>query len=206
MALSRVLPMLLLSGLAAATVAPMGAGAVDAKAARGGWTVEQGTAEPTYAVADVARTTLNVEEVVLSCEAGDSHRLLQLQLQMTEEGALRPTNVAQTVAMKDDPKAVVTIDGREFPVDLLFADNYVVLADAQDGRMPMLSPALADAMQTGRTMTVRVDLLAKPAGAPAMDGEAVVNLQAPGGREAIAAVRRCAAAGSGDLAEARGRQ
>ena len=204
MAAFRVLPMLLLSGLAATVLAPAGAGAVDTNTARGAWTVEQGTAAPSYAVADVARTTLNVETVVLACEAGDTHRLLQLQLQMTEEGALRPVS-SPTAALKDDPKAVVTIDGREFPVELLFADTYVVLADAQDGRTPMLSPALADAMQTGKTMTVRIDLLTKPAGAPAMDGEAVVNLQAPGGREAIAAVRRCAG-GSPDVAEVHGRQ
>ena len=103
--------------------------------------------------------------------------------------------------MKDDPKAVVAIDGRQFPVDLLFADNYVVLADDQDGRVPMLSAALADALQAGKTLTVRLDLLAKPAGAPAMDGEMVVNLRAPGGPEAIAAMRRCAEGASPEIAE-----
>ena len=138
---------------------------------------------------------------MLACEAGDNRRLLQLLLEVTEEGALRPT-YPHTAAMKNDPKAVVAIDGREFPVDLLFADNYVVLADAQDGPWPMLSPRLADALQAGKTMTVRVDLLAKPAGAPAMDGEMVVDLRAPGGREAIAAMRRCAGTASPNIAEA----
>ena len=200
MAASRVLPMLLLSGLTATVLAAAAARAGDSNAARGAWTVEQGTAEPSFAAARVTRATLNVETVVLACEEGDNRRLLQLLLEMTEEGALRPT-YPHTAAMKDDPKAVVAIDGKDFPVDLLFADNHVVLADAQDGRWPMLSQRLADALQAGKTMTVRVDLLVKPAGARAMDGEMVVDLQAPGARDAIAAVRRCADSASPNIAE-----
>ncbi len=204
----RPLPMLLLSCLTAATVvAPMGAGAVDANPSRGAWTVEKGVAEPSYAVADATRSTINAETVVLTCEPGDNNqRLLQLQLYMSDEGPLQPVYLHKT-ALKDDPKAVVAIDGRDFPVDLLFADDHVVLADAQEGRWPMLSQALADALQAGKTMTVRVDLLAEPSGGPAMDGEMVVNLQAPGARDAIAAVRRCVDGGSSpNVAEAPARR
>jgi hypothetical protein len=204
MAAFRVLPMLLLSCLTASVLAPVGARAVEGAASSGAWRIEEGTAEPSYAVADAVRTNLNAETVVLSCEAGAHSRLLQLQLFMSDEGALQPT-YKHTAALKDDPKAVVAIDGKEFPVDLLFADDHVVLADTQDGRIPMLSPALADALQAGKTMTVRVDLLAEPAGgpagAPAMDGEMVVDLQAPGARDAIAAVRRCAEGASPNIAE-----
>ncbi len=200
----RVLPTLLLSCLAATALTAPGAQAVDGTPARGAWTLEQGTAEPSYAAADTVRTNLNVETVVLACEAGGKSRLLQIQLYMSDEGPLQPT-YRHEAAMKDDPQAVVAIDGQDFPVSLLFSDDHVVLADDQDGPWPKLSPRLADAMQAGKVMTVKLDLLDDAAGAPKMDGEAVVNLQAPGCAQAIAAVRKCAEAGTGPahVAEAR---
>jgi hypothetical protein len=92
----------------------------------------------------------------------------------------------------DEGLAELFIDGHVFPVDLLFANDYVVLADAQDGPFPMLSEGLVTAMQTGKTMMLRFDLLAELPGQPAsFDGEAVIELEG-GGHPAIAAVRRCA--------------
>jgi hypothetical protein len=185
----------------AATGLAAGAQAADRDAARGAWKVEQGTSQPHYAVAQATRTTLNVEEVVLACTAGDDGQLLQIQLLLSDEGALDAV-YPHTAGMKDDPKAVVSVDGRDFPASLLFADDHVVVADSQDGPYPMLSKPLADALQSGKTMAVKVDLLQKPAGAPTIDGETVVNLKAPGGPEAIAAVRHCADARSPNVAEA----
>jgi hypothetical protein len=193
----RFLPPVLIGCLAAT-----GALAVDSTAATGGWTLEKGVAEPSYAVADTTRTNLNVETVVLACEGTDAKSFLQLQLYMSDEGALQPTYI-HTAAMKDDPRAVVSIDGKDFPVSLLFADDHVVLADAQDGPWPMVSPALLNALESGKTMTVKVDLLAEPNGPAAMDGEAVVNLQGPGGHNAVAALRHCADSASPNVAEVR---
>jgi hypothetical protein len=45
------------------------------------------------------------------------------------------------------------------PVALLFADDYVVLADAQEGPFPLLSDRLMAAMQSAQTMILRLDLL-----------------------------------------------
>jgi Flp pilus assembly protein CpaB len=194
----RPLPIAL--SLLAATALAAGAHAADRDAAQGGWKVEQGTARPHYAVAEATRTNLNVDEVVLACTAGEDGQLLQIQLLLSDDGPLDAV-YPHTAAMKNDPKAIVTVDGRDFPASLLFADDRVVVADAQDGPYPMLSKKLSDALQTGRTMSVRVDLLEKAADAPAIDGETVVNLRAPGGPEAIAAVRHCADAGSPSIAE-----
>jgi hypothetical protein len=78
-----------------------------------------------------------------------------------------------------------------FPVALLFADDYVVMADAQEGAFPLLSDRLMAAMQTGETMILRFNLLEESPGKRAsFDGEAVVDLK--GGHQAIAAIRRCA--------------
>ena len=85
----------------------------------------------------------------------------------------------------------MAIDGRIFPVSLLFADDYAVIADADEGPYPKLSEELVDAMQIGGSMVIKFDLVAEEAGqAPHYDGKAVIDLR--GGRGAIAAVRRCA--------------
>jgi hypothetical protein len=197
----RLFPTVMASGLAMSVLAATAALAGEGNAPIGGWRIEQGTAQPSYAVADATRTNLNVETVVLACEAGQDSRLLQLQLYMSDEGALQPT-YRHDAGLKDDPRAVVVIDGHDFPVSLLFADDHVVLADAQDGPWPMLSTRLVEALQAGKTMTVKVDLLAEMAGAPAMDGETVVDLRAAGGRDAIVTMLDCAGTGGPSVAEA----
>jgi hypothetical protein len=157
-----------------------------------GWMLERDTTQPSYAAVEPVRSNVNIDTVVLACEqtwSGD--RLLQLQLYLTDEGVLRPIYPHSRPA-NDDLRAEVSIDGKVFPVALLFADDYVVLADAQAGPFPMLSNGILDAMQAGKTMTLRFDLLAEWSGRPTFDSEAVVELQAPGGHAAIAAVRRCA--------------
>lgn len=197
----RVLPPMIAACVAMTGLAT-GAFAADGNTASGGWRLEQGVAEPSYAVADATRTNLNVETVVLACEPvnGKGNGLLQLQLYLTDEGALQPT-YRHDAALKDDPKAVVAIDGKEFPVSLLFADDHVVLADDQDGPWPMLSPKLVTALQAGKTLTVKVDLLAESAGAAAMDGEAVFALQAPGGSDAVGALKPCTSGGNPNVAQ-----
>jgi hypothetical protein len=168
-------------------------GAAVGSNAPNGWTIESGTAAPSYAVVEPAWTNLNIDAVVLACEAAWGTRVLQLQLYLMDDGPLRPIYPHATM-LKDDPRAEIRIDGQVFPAAVLFADDYAVLADAQEGPFPLLSDRLLDALQAGKTMTLRFDLLSELSGPPTFDGGALVELQAPGGSQAIAAMRRCAEA------------
>ena len=155
------------------------------------WTLERDTPNPSYAAVAPVMSNVNIDTVVLACEQGwGGNRLLQLQLYLTDEGVLRPIYPHSRLP-NDDPRAEVAIDDQVFPVALLFAEDHVVLADAQAGPFPLLSQALLDAMQAGKTMTLRFDLLAEWSGSSTFDSQAVVDLRAPGGREAIATLRRC---------------
>jgi hypothetical protein len=167
-------------------------GAADRDNDRAAWTIEQGTDRPSYAMVEPASSNVNIDVVVLACEHADGIRFLQLQLYLTDDGPLQP-KYRPALPLKTAPRAVITIDGRSLPVDLLFADDYAVLADSREGWFPSLSDRLVTAMQAGMEMTVYFDLWEEPAGElPAFDGQAVVDLQGPGGREAIVAMRRCA--------------
>jgi hypothetical protein len=158
-----------------------------------GWVVEPGVDVPSYAVTEPVSTNLNIDTVVLMCEEGASSRIVQLQLYLSDGGPLAPRGVAES-ALKRYPRAEVVIDQRVFPVRLYFADDYVLVADAERERFPMLSEFLLDAMASGDTMTLRFDLVGERRGQPeAFDSEAVINLQAGKGGRAVNAVRRCAA-------------
>jgi len=152
------------------------------------WKAEEGVEVPSYAVTEPASSNLNIDSVVLMCEAAGDARILQLKLYLTDDGPLRPDGAA-IERLKDDPRAQISVDGHVFPVSILFADEYAVLADGEHDRTPALSDDLLDAMTSGKRMLVRFDLVTEPAGqAAAFDGEAVIEL----GTAAIAAVRRCA--------------
>lgn len=158
-----------------------------------GWELEQGVDPPSYAVIDPQSTDLNIDSVVLICEEAGDRRVLQLQIYLSTEGPLLPKG-ALPQQLKDDPRAEIAIDGRIFPVQILFADDYAVLADETAQMFPQLSERLLDAMETGSTMVVRFDLVAELAEQPAaLDGVAVIALKAGGGGKAVSAVRRCAA-------------
>ena len=179
----------LLATVMAAATARAGTSAFEAVA----WKLEPGDQPAHYAVAAPSRTNVNLANIVLACErAGDRH-VLQVQLYLTDEGPLLP-NGAVTSQLKDEPRVEIGIDGRIFPASLLFGDDHAVVANAQVGNVAGVSDALIDAMAKGRTMTLRFDLLNRRAGAPAaFDGEAVIDLQADGGRAAVEEVRRCVA-------------
>ena len=160
-----------------------------------GWAVEQGIDPPGYALIEPRSRDLNLDVVVLACEPSGDRRLLQLQLYLTNDGPLMPDGVAAARA-KREPRAEIVIDEHVFPVDLLFAEDHVVLGDETEAMFPRLSERLVDAIEQGTTMRLRFDLVAEAPGRPAaFDGEAVVDLQegpsATRGR-AVAAVRRCA--------------
>jgi hypothetical protein len=171
-----------------------------AVAGTAGWGLEANVASPSYAVAEPTSTDLNVDAVVLSCEQGAGRRGVQLRLYLSGAGPLAPK--AAAAALKDDPKVELAVDGVSQTAELLFADDFVVVADTADGAMPLLSEAFLDKLQAGRRLELRFDLVQEPRGeAPSFDGSAVVDLQAgPGGR-AVAAVRRCAAEPTQHLAE-----
>ena len=197
---TRVLPMAvrLVLMLACFGAVPAFAGATLAKV--GGWELEQGVESLGYVVNGPVSTNLNIDSVVLACEEAGGRRVLQLQIYQSTEGPLLPKGV-EAGLLKDDPRAEIAIDGRVFPVDILFADVYAVLADATEGMFPRLSEGLVDAIATGRTMVLRFDLVTERAGQPAaFDGEAVIALQAGAGGSVISAVRRCT--GTGDLSAA----
>jgi hypothetical protein len=178
----------------------VGIAAGPAMAGAAGWTLEANVSSPSYAVAEPTSTDLNVDAVVLSCEQGPDRRGVQLRLYLSGAGPLAPK--AAAAALKDDPRVELAIDGVSQTADLLFADDFVVVADTADGTMPLLSDAFLDKLQTGRQLELRFDLLQEPRGqAPSFDSSAVVDLQAgPGGR-AVIVVRRCADQPTQHLAE-----
>ncbi len=170
------------------------AGAVSEKL--DGWQLEPGVKAPSYAVIDPASTNLNVDTVVLVCEQATHRRILQLQMYLSTDAPLSPNGIAPR-QLKNDPRAEAVIDGRIFPVQLLFSDAYVLLADDEEEMFPLLSERLLDAMQTGKKMVLRFDLVAEPVGQPAsFDGEVVIDLKEGVGGAAVSAVRRCAENGA----------
>jgi len=171
-----------------------------AMAGAAGWTLEADVSSPSYAVAEPTSTDLNIDTVVLSCEQGPDRRGLQLRLYLSGAGPLAPK--VATAALKDDPRVELAIDGVSQTADLLFADDFVVVADTADGTMPLLSDELVEKLQAGRQLELRFDLVQEPRGqAPSFDGSAVVDLQAGSGSRAVAAVRRCANQPTQHLAE-----
>ena len=167
------------------------AGTADTRFTAVGWELERDVDTPSYAVTEPASTNLNIDSVVLSCEQGPSRRGLQLRLYLWGDRSLTPLGAGKD--LKDDPTVDLIIDGLSHSAHLLFADNFVVVADSADGAMPLLSDALLDVLQAGRQMELRFQLVNVEQGhAPAFDGIAVVELQAGPGGAAVAAVRRCA--------------
>jgi hypothetical protein len=115
---------------------------------------------------------------------------------LSTDAPLSPNGIAPR-QLKNDPRAEAVIDGRVFPVQLLFSDAYVLLVDDEEEMFPLLSERLLDAMQTGKKMILRFDLVAEPVGQPAsFDGEVVIDLKAGVGGAAVSAVRRCAENGA----------
>lgn len=178
--------------------APAMAGSVGA--AGTGWELEANVRNPSYAMAEPASTDLNIDTVVLSCEQGPDRRGLQLRLYLSGNGPLAPK--AAGAVLKDDPRVELVVDGVGQAGELLFADDFVVVADAADGTTPLLSDAFLDKLQAGRRLELKFDLVQEPHGqAPSFDGNAVVDLQAGAGGRAVKVVRHCADEPTQHLAE-----
>ena len=186
-------PLMLLAGLIG-LASPAAAGAA-------GWALEANVRDPSYAVTEPTSTNLNIDVVVLTCEQqATSRRGLQLRLYLSGTGPLAPK--VATTALKDDPRVELVVDGVSQPAELLFADDFVVVADSADGTMPLLSDALLDKLQAGRRLEFKFDLVQERSNqAPSFDSTAVVDLQAGAGSRAVTAVRQCASGPTQHLAE-----
>jgi hypothetical protein len=160
---------------------------VASAASEPGWNLfRQDQASPRDAVTRALRTNVNVGAVVLTCERG----VVQLQLHPSTDGPLLPSG-ASPEQMKDDPRADLTIDGRSFPVAIAFSDEHAVVSDSGERRFAALSSGLLDALEAGRTLQLRLDLVREAAGEPAsFDGDLRIDLQAGAGSAALASVRR----------------
>lgn len=153
---------------------------------------EPGVDPPSYAVAEPIGSNLNIDTVVLVCNESDNRRFLELEIYPSATGPLVPDD-ADPKQLKEHPSVDIVVDGRVFPAELLFADVYVVVGDSREESAASLSDALLDAMQRGKSMALRFDLLEEEEGQSRVDAELVLDLQA--GADAIASVRRCVSAG-----------
>jgi hypothetical protein len=118
--------------------------------------------------------------------------VLTLELYLSNEERLIPKG-ADPDQLRTDPRAVILIDGRRYPVTMFFGEDYIVLADPILDHTPFLSRRLIDGMQFGSTMVIRFVLLSgRRSPDAAFDGTASFDLQAGAGGTVIAAVRRCA--------------
>lgn len=166
-------------------------GCLNATSAFADWRLQQDGESPSYIVFGPTNSNLNIGGVVLACEGAGDSRVLQLQIYLSADGPLLPKR-ATPRQLKGDPRAEIEVDGWAFPVGLLFASTYAVLADEADEMFPRLSEPLIDAMARGKIMILRFDLLAEPVGQPAaFDSEAVIALQPADGGPSVSAVRRC---------------
>ena len=99
-----------------------------------GWQLERDVDSPTYAFIEPAITDLDVDVMVLSCEPTERKSGLQLRLYPPEPGPFRS---AQSSPIELAPDVVIDIDGRRYAARLLFADDFVVVANAADGAVPV---------------------------------------------------------------------
>lgn len=156
-----------------------------------GWKVTTQAETPTiFAITSPASTNLNVRAVVLACEnVFEGGKSLQLQIYPTNLEPILPRGASRD-SVKESPTVELTIDGKVFPVLVAFGGDYALLLDREDGTKPVLTAPLLDALEAGRSMVVRFDLVREAAGQPAaFDGELRVDLKA-GEAAAIATVRR----------------
>ncbi|MFO1159017.1 MAG: hypothetical protein U1E60_24410 [Reyranellaceae bacterium] len=194
--------LLAFSAALSALAGPSIAGAPNTRPAAG-WELERNVDAPSYAVTEPSKTDLNIDSVVLLCEQGPQRPVIQLRLYLSGNGPLAPVGAAN---LKDDPQVEIAIDKGSHPVQLLFADDFVVVADAADGAIPLVSGKLLDALQTGRRMEFRFHYVQEAKGrTQALDATAVVDLQAGPGGAAVAAVRRCTGDSAPQVAQAPGR-
>ncbi len=156
-----------------------------------GWQLERDVDSPTYAFLEPTITDLDIDVIVLSCEQTERNVGLQLRLYPSEPGPLRSSHSASVVLA---PDIVIEIDGRRHAAQLLFADDFVVVADAADGTLPVLSASLLASLQTGQHFAMKLHPIEASRSTTSMPTlKITADLQAGIGGAAVAGVRRCGA-------------
>ena len=156
-----------------------------------GWTlVRQDETPRVYAITKSLRTNLNLLAVVLACEQIERRNSLQLQLYPSNQEPILPAG-ASPEDMKEAPRVELTIDDKNYDVQVAFGGDYALVLDGVDGDLPMLSAKLLEALEAGKSLRLRFDLVREAAGQPAsFDGDVEIDLQAGEGTGALATVRR----------------
>lgn len=154
-----------------------------------GWQLERDVDSPTYAFLEPASSDLDIDVIVLSCEQAGRKVGLQLRLYPLAPGPLRSSRSASVDLA---PDILIEIDGRRHAAQLLFADDFVVVADATEGPMPFLSAALVGSLQTGRHLTMRLHPAnVSPSATAGLVFRITADLQAGIGGTAVTVLRRC---------------
>ena len=169
-------------------IAMLAAGLASA-ASESGWTlVRQDETPRVYAITKSMRTNLNLAAVVLACEQIERRNSVQLQLYPSNQEPILPAG-ASPEDMKDEPRTELAIDEKVFAVQVAFGGDYALVMDGVDGDLPVLSTKLLEALEAGRSLRLRFDLVREAAGQPAsFDGEVEIDLRAGEGAGALATV------------------
>lgn len=167
------------------------AGSLASAASEAGWTlVRQDETPRIYAITKSMRTNLNLAAVVLACEQTEGRNSVQLQLYPSNQEPILPAG-ASPEDMKDEPRAELAIDDRSYAVQVAFGGDYAIVMDNVDGDLPVLSAKLLEALETGKSLRLRFDLVREAAGQPAsFDGDVEIDLHAGEGTGALATIRR----------------
>lgn len=157
-----------------------------------GWQLERDVDKPSYVFTSPKKTDLDIDTLVLTCNEVAGVTILQMELYPVGPLPLIPPGAA-TNELRRSPHLQLAIDGRVHPVSMYFADDHILVADTEVGRVPAISRALVEAMVRGEVLTLRFQLLVNHYGGGAgYDGEATVELHSTGGAAALAAMRECA--------------
>lgn len=167
------------------------AGSLASAASESGWAlVRQDESPRIYAITKSMRTNLNLAAVVLACEQIERRNSVQLQLYPSNQEPILPAG-ASPEDMKEEPRAELAIDDRSYPVQVAFGGDYALVMDVVDGDLPVLSTRLLEALEAGKNLRLRFDLVREAKGQPAsFDGDVEIDLQAGEGTSALATVRR----------------
>ncbi len=156
-----------------------------------GWQLERDVDLPTYAFIEPTTSDLDIDVMVLSCEQTGRQVGLQFRLYPSAPGPLRSS---RSTPVELDPDIVIEIDGRRQAAQLLFADDFVVVADAASSARPVLSASLVASLQTGRHFVMELlPVKASPSSTPLPALRITADLQAGIGGAAVATLRRCGA-------------
>ena len=153
-----------------------------------GWALREGNDGALFAVIPPATKTASVKAIVLACLTVNERKTVHLQLFPEGEEPILPAGASRE-DLKEEPRAQIEIDGTTQPVNIYFSGDYAVVADRIENDVPMLSRSLADRIERGTRLVLRLDLVKDKPKTAAFDSEVVIDLKA-GDSGAVAAVRK----------------